>query len=293
MKSKFLTIFALATAFGLHGCATTSNQSDGMSEAPQSTLRHQSRGVFPFQGETITFDARHVATKATVAEAIVQVGHESKLEDGTRYIPIVGTAASKSIVRLFARVDDRTEAYLDPDTWETIYGYKHLNENDRDREYYVWFWPDDQIASVERHSKGNVVKRDYPLPNDTMDSVAWVYHVRTLDLDPNKTYVNYTFDGWTINRVELRPAGEEDVWTPNNGFFHCRKFEIWRERSDGIAPRGALSGVFIDPERTVHVQSYHLADAWLAMDDAKTPVRLVVSTGIGEFDLLLTSVTKD
>ncbi len=290
---KFLVITSLlAASLAFSSCATTSQSM--MEETVQSSIRHQSRGTFPFQGELITFDARHVATKTHVADAQVQVGYESKLEDGTRYIPIAGratTEAANSIIRLFARVDDRAEYYIDPDNWETIYSYLHLNENDRDREYYTWFFPDDQIASVERHQKGKVVKRDNIVPNNTIGSVVWVFFVRAMDLEIGKSYVQYTYDGWTINRVELKVIGEEDVWT-ENGFYHCQKYEIWRERSDGLEPYGALSGVFIDPARKIHVESYKLASAWLATDEIKTPVRLVINTGIGEFDLLLKSYQK-
>ena len=287
MKSfrLFFLVFILGVA--AFGCATTNN-AHLMDTAPQSSVLHQKRGLFPFVGEVLTFDARHVATKASVAEARLQVGQEQKMADGTRYIPIIGTASSKSIVRLFARVDDRTEAYIDPETWETIYSYKHLNENDRDREYYVWFWPDDDLTSVERHHKGNVVKRDYPVPPDTMDSIAWVFHVRTYKLEEGQVYKSFTFDGWTVNHIELRVGGIDDVWT-ENGFYKCRKIEIWRERSDAIMPRGALSGVFIEPARKIAVESYHLADAWLATDEKQTPIRMVVDTGIGNFDLILKS----
>ena len=219
------------------------------------------------------------------------IEYEQKMADGTRYIPIVGQAASKSIVRLFARIDDRAEAYVDPDTWETIYSYKHLHENDRDREYYVWFWNEDDVASAERHQNERTAKRDYTIPPGTMDSVAWVFEIRTKELVEGKQYVWYTFDGWTINRVTVKVQGMEDVWT-ENGFYHCRKFEIWRERSEAIAPRGALSGVFIEPARNVQVQNYKLATAWLADDKLHTPVRMVVDTGIGEFDLLLKAIGK-
>lgn len=279
---RFVVCVALGFVFG--GCATTSPHV--MDEAPQSTRRQQNRGTFPYMGERLTFDARHVATKASVADAVVQVGYESAMEDGTRFIPIVGSAASKSIVRLFAKLDDRAEAYINPSTWETIYSYKHLDENDRDREYSVWFWNEDDLASVERTSKGQTIKRDYAVPIGTMDSVAWVYWIRSLDLEVGKSYSWFSFDGWTINKIDVQVVGVEDVWTPL-GFYKCKKFEIWRERSQGITPHGALSGVFIDPARKVEVKSYRLASAWLAEDALKTPVRLVVGTGIGDFDLLL------
>ena len=290
MKHAILLTSIAAASLALTACATTS-QNKVMDEAPQSSNTRISRGTFPFQGESLTFDARHVATRTSIADAVIQVGYESKMEDGTRYIPIVGEASSKSIVRLFARVDDRAEAYIDPDTWETIYSYKHMNENDRDREYYVWFWPDELSASVERHYKKNVVKREDALPEGTLDTLVWVYHTRAQKLEKGKSYISYSFDGWTINKIELNLVGQEDVWT-ENGFYPCNKFEIYRERSDAITPKGALSGVYIDPARVIKVKRYKLAEAWLATDELQTPVRLVINTGIGEFDLLLKAVAK-
>lgn len=219
---------------------------------------------------------RHVATKASLVDAFVQVGYESAMEDGTRYIPIVANAASKSIVRLFAKLDDRAEAYIDPDTWETIYSYKHLNEMAATASIRFGFGTA-KTRSVERTSKGRTVKRDYALPVGTMDSMAWVYWVRGLDLEDGKSYTWYSFDGWTINKIDLKVVGVEDVWTPL-GFYKSKKYEIWRERSQPIAPRGALSGAFIDPARKVDVRSYLLASAWIGIDERRTPVRLVVST---------------
>ena len=286
---RILPIAFLAISLSVLGCATTSQTV--IEEAPMSSSRHVSRGVFPFQGEVMTFDARHVATKASIADAIIQVGYESTMEDGTRYIPIIGTAASKSIIRLFARIDDRAEAYIDPDTWETIYSFKHMDENNRERSYNVWFWNDDQIASVERTQKERTVKRDFILPEGTMDSIVWVFHTRARQLEVGKSYINYSFDGWTLNRIELKVVAKEDVWTPD-GFVEAQKYEIWRERSEAQAPRGALSGVYIEPERKVQVESYLLATAWLATDEMKTPIRMVISTALGDFDLMLKSIGK-
>lgn len=286
---RILPIALLAASLTTFGCASTSQTV--VQDASMSSTRHVSRGTFPFQGEVMTFDARHVATKTSLADAVIQVGYESTMEDGTRYIPIVGTAASKSIIRLFARIDDRAEAYIDPDTWETIYSFKHMDENNRERSYNVWFWNDDQLASVERTHKGTTVKRDFTIPDGTMDSIAWVFLTRAMNLEVGKSYISHTFDGWTLNRIELKVVAKEDVWTPD-GFVEAQKYELWRERSEPQAPRGALSGVFIEPERHVQVESYLLATAWLATDELKTPIRMVISTALGDFDLMLKSIGK-
>jgi len=279
----------LLCVLSLSSCASTPKGL--LEESVQSTRRVVNRGHFPFQGERLSFDVRHVATRTTLAEASIQVGHVRQMPDGTPFIPITGGASSLALARLFAKIDNRVEAYLDPDSWETIYSFKQLNENGRDRKFYVWFWHDEMSASVERHHAGNVAKRDYVLPPGTMDSIVWIYALRQTKLEPGKTYRWYTFDGWTLNRVGVSVLGEEDVWTPL-GFFHCQKLRIMRERSEALQPQGALSGVFIEPGRKIEVETYELATAWLATNEARTPVRFVVETGLGEFDLLLREISQ-
>ncbi len=264
-------------------CATTKSL---MEDKVQSTALTKSRGVFPYLGEKLYYDARHTASTVKLAEGSLSVGHIKTLEDGTQIIPITGDGASVALARLVARIDDHVEAYLHPDTWETIYSYKHLDEKDRERSFYVWFWPDEMSASVERHYKGNVAKRDYVLPPGTMDSMAWIYEVRQFNFEPGKRYTWYTFDGWTLNRVSIELDGEEEVWT-ELGFYDCQRMKIYRERSDAYPPQGALAGLFIEPSREIHVEEYELATAWFAKDEFRTPVKLVIKTGIGDFDLLL------
>lgn len=273
------------------GCASTT-QKGLMEDSVQSTALSQSRGTFPFLGETLHFAVRHVATKTAVAEAELRVGQPMVSEDGTRFIPISGDASSIALARLVMRVDDHIEAYLDTDTWDTLYSHKHMDEKDRDRSFYVWFWPDEMSASVERHYKGRVAKRDYVLPPGTMDSIAWVYFARLHNFENDKRYTWYTFDGWTLNRVTVvREGPTEDVWT-ELGFYKCYKLTLYRERSDAVAPQGALAGLFIEPSREVQVEEYELATAWISDDDARIPVRFVVKTGIGDFDLLIDGVQK-
>lgn len=273
----------------LGGCATTLSKGL-MEDSVQSTALSQERGIFPFIGEKLHFAVRHVATKASLAEAEIRVGQPMVSEDGTHFIPITGNASSVALARLVMRVDDRIEAYIDPKTWDTMYSFKHLDEKDRNRSFYVWFWPEEMSASVERHYKGRVAKRDYVLPPGTMDSVAWIYFARLHKFEKDTRYTWYTFDGWTLNRVTVTLEGEnEDVWT-ELGFYRCYKLKLLRERSDAIAPQGALSGVFIEPAREVQVPEYELATAWISDDDKHLPVRFVVNTGIGDFDLLLDGV---
>jgi len=287
-RSIINTVLLFCLAFLLSACASTTTKGL-MEDSIQSTALNKSRGTFPYMGEKLYFNARHVATKAVVAQAHIEVGHEQVMDDGTPFIPISGDASSVALARLVARVDDHVEAYIKPDTWETIYSYKHLNETDRDRSFRVWFWPEEASASVEREYKNKVSKRDYFLAPGTMDSIAWIYHARQNKYEKGVKYTWYTFDGWTLNRVSLEFEGEEDVWT-ELGFYHCKRVKLYRERSEASAPLGALAGLFIEPSREVQVAEYELATAWFADDEGQTPVRFVVTTGIGAFDLLLTGI---
>lgn len=285
-----LILLLLVLLLAATSCATA--KKGLMEDKIQSTALNKPRGTFPYIGEKLYFDIRHVATKAVVAAAHIEVGHTMVMDDGTRYIPISGDAASVALARLVAKVDDHIEAYISPETWETIYSYKHMNEVERERSFYVWFWPDEASASVERHYKGKIAKRDYILPPGTMDSMAWIYFARQNKFEKNIRYTWFTFDGWTLNRVSLIYEGDDDVWT-ELGFYHCKRIKIMRERSDAYPPVGALAGLFIVPSREIHVEEYELATAWFAEDDGQTPVRLVVKTGIGEFDLLLKNIERN
>lgn len=289
MKRGIFRGAVLASLLLVLGCASSKGLMD---DSIQSTTQVVERGVFPFQGERLTFEARHVASKVAIAEAWLEVGHENLSKDAMPYIPITGGASSVALARLFAKIDDKIETYIDPKTWESVYSTKYLNEMGRERQFFVWFWPDDMSASVERHSAGRVAKADYQLPKNTMDSIAWAYFIRTIDMAKGVTSVLFTFDGWTLNRIGLEVIGEEDVWTPI-GIFPCYKVRIMRERSEALLPQGALSGVFIDQSRTIYLESYELATAWLSKDKRRLPVRLAVKTGMGEFDLLLKDVTID
>lgn len=280
---------ALLSLWGL--ACSSANSRNLLDEAAQSTNKVRDRGTFPYQGEVLRFAVRHVKTRAELANAEVRVEYAKKSEDGREMIRIVAEGKSKPLISLVAKIDDRAEVYIDPRTWESIYSFKHLDENGRERDFHVWFWPDDMRASVERVYKGNTLKREITLPKGSMDTVAWVYWLRSEDLKIGEQYTWFTFDGWTINRVTLHVAQTEDVWTPL-GFFPCLKIEIYRERDDSVTPMGALSGVFVDPEMMVDVERYRLGTAWLAQDANKTPVRLSIITSLGEFDLLLQEIAE-
>jgi hypothetical protein len=287
-----LAFIALATVLccGLLGCSSSKTR-DLMGESVSSTYKVKERGVFPYQGEVLRYTARHVKTRAELADAELRVEYAKKTDESREMIRIVAEGKSKPLISFIANIDDRAEVYIDASTWESIYSYKYLNENARERDFHVWFWPHDMRAEVERSYKGNTVKRETYLPQNTMDSVAWVYWIRSEAMEMGKQYTSHTFDGWTINHITLNVAKTEEVWTPL-GFYPCHKIEIYRERKDTVPPLGALSGVYVDPETMVDVERYRLGTAWLATDEKRTPVRLSIHTALGEFDLLLKEVTE-
>lgn len=290
---RVIGLFCFVMCFA--SCA--SKQAETVIEEPVQEEQHKvrpevDRGPFPYRGEVLDFVAQHVQTRLALATAQVKVSHEMVSEDGHNVIHIEGWAKSNALVNLVAKIDDKVEAYIDAKSWESIFGYKHLNENKRERKFSVWFWPKEFKAVVEREYKGETTTRDVPIPGASMDSIAWIYELRSTPLENGSQRTWTTYDGWTINTVTALAVVDEEVWT-EMGFIDCQKIEVYRERSDASLPMGALSGVYVDPEGVVSVEKYLLGTVWLARDEKRTPIRFAVKTGLGEFDLHVVKVSYE
>lgn len=247
-------------------------------------LALEDRGVFPFQGEQMSYTVEHTGLKAKLLELTVNVGYEGTADDGTAYIPITGFARSISIARMLARVDDTAETYIDPRTWRPHYAVKDLDENGNQRAYRVWFWPEELYATVEKYQGNTLNTKNIPLPASALDAVSWIYHLRAVDLDANAQQTWIVYDGWVISRLTIVVGPREEVWTPI-GFFDARRIDIYREKVESHWPHGALAGAYADPELSVTGERYFFGNVWISDDANRIPVRLAVETKVGDLDL--------
>ncbi|OIP32101.1 MAG: hypothetical protein AUK47_21180 [Deltaproteobacteria bacterium CG2_30_63_29] len=257
-----------------------------LANTEEQQLDARDRGPFPWIGEEMGFSVRHAGSGAELLQVNVTVGQNATAEDGTQYIPISGSAVSIALARMFARVDDYADTFVDPKTWLPIYAMKDLNENERHRTYHVWFWSDELYSSVEKHQGNNVHKYNVPLPRASLDAISWVYHLRTIPLESGGTQSWYLYDGWKISRLSVVIQQKEDVWTPL-GFYPAYRMDVYREKLDSFWPQGALSGVLADPQLIVTNENAFLGNVWIADDELHIPVRLAIETKLGDLDLLI------
>lgn len=279
------TLLCLPLLLLMLGCGGVVSQGD-LNKTDAQTNDAFDRGPFPWRGEEMGFSVRHAGSGAELLQVNVAVGQIAIADDGTQYIPISGSAISVSLARMFARVDDYADTFVDPRSWLPIYAMKDLNENDRHRTYHVWFWSDELYSSVEKHQGTNVHKYNVPLPRTCLDAISWVYHLRTVPLEKGGTHSWYIYDGWKISRLSIVIQEKEDVWTPL-GFYPAYRMDVYREKLDSFWPQGALSGVLADPELIVTNENVFLGNVWVADDEVHTPVRLAIGTKLGDLDLLI------
>ena len=257
-------------------------------EALSNTDDRVERGTFPWQGEEMTFLVKHIALNLDLLEATLVAGFEEEAADGTPFIGLYGKASSIALARVFARVDDAGFAAIDPKTWTPLYSTKDLNENDKSRKYFVWYWPEELYATIEKHGDGKVHHSKKPLTVDSLDLLSWLYHLRTTSLEPGAQQTWTVFDGWTISQMTIVIQGSEEVWTPL-GIFEAVRMDLYRQKFASAWPQGAFASVYTNPILVASGERYFVGRAWIADDDNRTPIRLTVETKLGDLDLLLQS----
>jgi hypothetical protein len=63
------------------------------------------------------------------------------------------------------------------------------------------------------------------VPVGTHDMLSWLFHVRTLDLEPGDTFSFVGHSGNFLYDVDLKVTGTEDVWTPA-GFVEANRIDV-------------------------------------------------------------------
>jgi hypothetical protein len=274
----------LSSLSACSGLARQGLTGEGASPAPWLV----DRGPFPWQGERIEYVVRHAKVEMDLLHAEIEVGQPVEASDGTRCIPLVASAQSVALARVFVRLDDKTYTCLDEKSWEPLYAYKYLDENERQRTYHVFFWPEALYASVERHAGKDVATKDVPLPAHTLDAISWVFMIRQQSPEKGSTSVWYIYDGWIISALTLVSQGPEEIWTPL-GIYETTRFDLFREKFDSHWPQGALSGVYLDPELTVDTPKAFMGNVWVTRDQRRIPVRLALETKLGDVELSIRS----
>jgi hypothetical protein len=183
------------------------------------------------------------------------------LDDGRYRITSVARSGG-SLGRLF-RVRDEIETHVDRDDFSTLRINKNLDERgDKMVESTVIA---DGFATRKRYKT-----RKLAVPPWVTDPISIIYHVRTLDLTPGKSFNFDLYADLKLYKVAVKVLRREVVQTPN-GNVTCVLVE----------PEMALaSGV--KREETLHI--------WYSDDDRHIPVRVRTDVKFGSVTATLRSV---
>ncbi len=183
------------------------------------------------------------------------------------------TAASRGLVRLFYKVNDRIESLLDPLFLFTRRYESWVEEGQRRRHWIVVFEPEEKRFR-RIGSDGETVTG--PLESDVVDGLGLVYHIRVRPLEPGGRLVVPLYRKETVTMVTLGASGKVVTDTPA-GRFETLEVRPIGPPSSGGEGSGGLFGAALS--------------IWLTTDRRRLPVRLSGSTRWGgSIDARLTSV---
>jgi len=164
----------------------------------------------------------------------------------------------------FYKVDDRTESWIDRDTFSSLRFVQDLNEGGRDRERTFEIFPDRRVYTENGGEERASVE-------NPLDDGSFLYFVRTLPLTVGETY---TFDRYfrpDRNPVQIRVLRRERIKVPAGTFNTIVIQPIIKGR--GILSEGADGQI------------------WLTDDDRRLMVQLKSKLSIGSLNLFLRSHT--
>jgi hypothetical protein len=210
------------------------------------------------EGETLDYTLRWLKVTGGTARMTV-----STLEDPARYRITSVAHSSPGFSRIF-KVRDQIETVVDRRDFSTLRYVKRLDEDgDKMEETTVI---EDGIAVRTRKKV-----RKTRVPRPIMDPISVIYHLRTLELTPGKTYpLELIADGklYTVHADVLRV---EKVETPI-GVIECVRVE----------PRMISGGV--EREERLFI--------WYSNDERKIPVRIRTEVKVGAITATLRAVSS-
>lgn len=234
-------------------------------------------GNVPFpEGERLAFKVRITSPllNAEAGEVILAVGQRAKV-NGRAVVPLAGFLRSNELLSKFYPIDDRLQVLVDEKTFQPLESTFHISEKGTTIDYKtVYDQPARHIIS-ERMKDGKQLDRDFTTADDVYEALSSVYAARRIELVPGLEFKYYIWDGRKERLVTIRAAGVEKVWTPL-GWFEGTRVDITSVITGGFITKDLLDA----PAKT--------GSAWFGTDPARTPLKVVTPTKLGQAEALLT-----
>ena len=225
-------------------------------------------GNIPFrEGERLVFSVSMLGAEA--ADVVLGVGKRS-IRRGRPIVPLLGWLRSSDFLSKFYPIDDKLEVLVDERSFAPIQSDFAIREKGKTIDYHTRYEKrGSRIRSDKRTLGKKTLKRRFRAAGSVYDALSSVYAARRLDLKVGSSFTYYVWDGLRERLVTVRAVKQEKVWT-RVGWFETIRLDITTRVTGGFIKAKALDA----PEKH--------GSAWIGLDPARTPVKLVTPTKLGE-----------
>ena len=231
-------------------------------------LQIPAMGAIPFPpGERLAFKIQILGVQA--GEVMLGVGAPT-MKGEIPVVPLVGWIRSSSAFSKVYSIDDRLEVLVDQRTFLPLRSDFYIAEAGKKLSYHTEFNQAGKLISSRRvQKKDRDLVRDFTPVREVYDAMSSVYAARRMNLVPGLKFAYYIWDGRKERLISVVVVGQEKIYT-ELGWFDCMKIELVAATTGGFMSGKELN----EPAKK--------GAAWIALDAARTPVKVVTETRIGD-----------
>ncbi len=229
--------------------------------------------VAPYQpGERLKYEVRMFG--ATAGEAILAVGARRE-HNGRTLLPLVGFVRSSEFLDKFYPVNDKMVVVLDEATFLPLKVEFDIDENGKKLNYLTEFDHRKKLIRSTRKRGGKTLIREFLPAGPIHEVLGSVFGMRRMKLEPGQQFDYYAWTGLKERLISVRVVGNDRIWTAM-GWYDALKIEVTTQLTGGFFHDGKLP----DQRRLV-------GTVWLGTDPARTPLKVVTPTRIGNAEAVL------
>lgn len=229
-------------------------------------------GNVPFaDGESLEFSIKMFGAEAARARFdLKREGTYGERPTVTLKAHLKGSAFLNKIYPL----NDTLTVRVDEGSFRPIKSDFHIEENGKVIDYHTDFYQKRFHVVSTRTRKGKKRVRTFNPKGVVYDALSSMYAARRLDLKPGLAFDYFVWDGRRERLISVVVKGKERVWTPV-GWFDAMKLEISTKITGGFIKKSVLD------------RPAKKGTAWIALDEARTPVKLTTPTKLGDAEAIL------
>lgn len=235
-------------------------------------------GKIPFApGEQLTFKVNMLGAHA--GTVTLRVGKRGTLK-GRQVLELSGFIQSSPFLENFYPIRDSLRVLVDERSFLPVRSEFYLDERQKKIEYISDFNLETGEVTWEKkreiQGKERTTRLVYDGPQSLHQTLSSLYALRRLPLKKDLKFEQYIWDGQRERLITVLVAGEEQVLT-GIGRVDAYRLEISGVLTGGIISRDSLKRPPVK------------ATAWIAKDAARTPIKAITPTKLGNAEALLSA----